>query len=121
MGRRPSTNMATDKKLVRSKSGLRMVAVNEALTSPLMLCEPPWIPDNECPDCMQCKSRFNYLKRRHHCRRCGKCFCGGCCEAKISLPRMCFVDPVRQCSACLDVTRKENEFFERHLKILSSG
>ena len=41
-----STNMASDKKLVRSKSGLRMVAVNDALTSPLMLCEPPWVPDN---------------------------------------------------------------------------
>ena len=35
------------KKLVRSKSGLRMVSVEEKDTSPFQLEEPPWIPDNQ--------------------------------------------------------------------------
>ena len=35
------------KKLVRSKSGLRMVSVEDKDTSPFQLEEPPWIPDNQ--------------------------------------------------------------------------
>ena len=40
--------MATSgKQLVRSKSGLRMVSVEEKDTSPFQLEEPPWIPDEQ--------------------------------------------------------------------------
>ena len=40
--------MATcGKKLVKSKSGLRIVALNEGLQSPLILTEPPWVPDKD--------------------------------------------------------------------------
>ena len=42
------TKMATtEKKLVRSKSGLRMVTVDDEEASPFLLLEPEWIPDNE--------------------------------------------------------------------------
>ncbi|KAK2142297.1 hypothetical protein LSH36_974g01044 [Paralvinella palmiformis] len=110
-----------DKKLVRSKSGLKIVALNENLNSPFTISEPKWIPDNECPRCMNCDAKFDFLKRRHHCRRCGKCFCSECCTAKISLPRMCFVDPVRQCAKCTQISAREGEFFEKHLKTLQNG
>ncbi|XP_013412746.1 zinc finger FYVE domain-containing protein 21-like [Lingula anatina] len=115
--------MATnaDKKLVRSKSGLRIVATSEDGRSPFELYEPPWVPDKECHECMKCSARFDFMKRRHHCRRCGKCFCDKCCTIKIALPRMCFVDPVRVCDTCAAVTRKENEFFDKHLKTLTNG
>lgn len=33
---------------------------------------PPWVPDNEAPVCMSCKSIFTVVRRRHHCRNCGK-------------------------------------------------
>lgn len=36
-----------EKKLERSKSGLRMIPVSEADTSPFCLPEPPWVPDDE--------------------------------------------------------------------------
>lgn len=58
---------------------------------------------------------------QHHCRRCGKCFCDKCCGQKVALPRMCFVDPVRQCAACALVSRKEAEFFDKQLRVLLSG
>ncbi|XP_033127732.1 zinc finger FYVE domain-containing protein 21-like [Anneissia japonica] len=61
------------------------------------------------------------MKRRHHCRRCGLCFCNVCCASKVCLPRMNFVDPVRMCSDCSIVTKKENEFYDKHLKALISG
>lgn len=35
--------------------------------------QPPfWVPDSEAPNCMMCDMRFTVIKRRHHCRACGK-------------------------------------------------
>ncbi|KAL3874093.1 hypothetical protein ACJMK2_037155 [Sinanodonta woodiana] len=110
-----------EKKLVKSNSGLRMVAKNDFESSPFLLDEPPWVPDEKCEQCMQCGNKFELFKRRHHCRRCGRCFCKDCCDELLPLPRMCFVDPVRLCRYCANITRKENDFFETHLKVLLDG
>ncbi|XP_022360920.1 zinc finger FYVE domain-containing protein 21 isoform X1 [Enhydra lutris kenyoni] len=109
------------KKLVRSPSGLRMVPEHRAFGSPFGLEEPQWVPDKECPRCMQCDAKFDFLTRKHHCRRCGKCFCDKCCGQKVPLRRMCFVDPVRQCAECALVSHKEAEFYDKQLKVLLSG
>ncbi|CAG8497482.1 6798_t:CDS:2 [Diversispora eburnea] len=36
-----------------------------------------WVEDDEVSTCQQagCSVRFNFWKRRHHCRRCGNIFC----------------------------------------------
>jgi len=40
--------MATcEKKLVKRKSGLKIVPVNDTLQSPFFIKEPSWIPDKE--------------------------------------------------------------------------
>ncbi|XP_029453909.1 zinc finger FYVE domain-containing protein 21 isoform X2 [Rhinatrema bivittatum] len=109
------------KKLVRLPSGLRMVPESGAFSSPFCLEEPQWVPDKECPRCMQCDTKFDFITRKHHCRRCGKCFCDKCCSKKVPLPRMCFVDPVRQCAECALVSQKETEFYDRQLKVLMNG
>ncbi|XP_010124089.1 PREDICTED: zinc finger FYVE domain-containing protein 21, partial [Chlamydotis macqueenii] len=77
-----------------------------------------WIP---CPRCMQCDTKFDFITRKHHCRRCGKCFCDKCCSKKVPLPRMCFVDPVRQCAECALISQKETEFYDKQLKVLMNG
>uniref|UniRef100_A0A6I8PMZ0 Zinc finger FYVE-type containing 21 n=1 Tax=Ornithorhynchus anatinus TaxID=9258 RepID=A0A6I8PMZ0_ORNAN len=109
------------KKLVRSPSGLRMVPQHQDCSSPFGLEEPQWVPDKECPRCMQCETKFDFITRKHHCRRCGKCFCDRCCSKKVALPRMCFVDPVRQCADCALVSQKEAEFYDKQLKVLTNG
>ncbi|XP_004836934.1 zinc finger FYVE domain-containing protein 21 isoform X1 [Heterocephalus glaber] len=109
------------KKLVRSPSGLRMVPEHRAFGSPFGLEEPPWVPDKECSRCMQCDAKFDFITRKHHCRRCGKCFCDRCCSQKVPLRRMCFVDPVRQCAECALVSLREAEFYDKQLKVLQSG
>ncbi|KAL6105955.1 zfyve21 [Pungitius sinensis] len=109
------------KKLVRSPSGLRMVPENGAFNSPFSLEEPQWVPDKECPRCMQCDTKFDFIRRKHHCRRCGRCFCDKCCSKKVALPRMCFVDPVRQCAECSLNSQKEAEFYEKQVKVLLAG
>ncbi|XP_048831252.1 zinc finger FYVE domain-containing protein 21 isoform X2 [Brienomyrus brachyistius] len=109
------------KKLVRSPSGLRMIPENGAFNSPFSLDEPQWVPDKECSRCMQCDTKFDFITRKHHCRRCGRCFCDKCCSKKVALPRMCFVDPVRQCAECGLVSQKESEFYDKQLKVLMGG
>lgn len=109
------------KKLVRSKSGLRIVPGNDDCKSPFLLCEPPWTPDSESKNCTDCKSKFGLTLRRHHCRRCGRIYCGHCCAKRLPLPRMSFVDPVRMCEQCADQTSHEQDFFQRHLKVLTNG
>jgi len=47
--------------------------------------QPFWVPDANAPDCMICASRFTLVKRRHHCRACGKVLCAACCNEKHSL------------------------------------
>ncbi|KAK4304524.1 hypothetical protein Pmani_023517 [Petrolisthes manimaculis] len=109
------------KRLVRSKSGLRIIPISETDRSPFELREPEWIPDKQSPTCMDCKEKFDFLKRRHHCRRCGRICCASCCDTRLALPRMCFLDPVRVCSPCAQMTVKENVFFSKDLKTLVSG
>ncbi|XP_064919440.1 zinc finger FYVE domain-containing protein 21 isoform X2 [Columba livia] len=78
-------------------------------------------PGCGCPRCMQCDTKFDFITRKHHCRRCGKCFCDKCCSKKVPLPRMCFVDPVRQCAECALISQKEAEFYDKQLKVLMNG
>ncbi|XP_050532114.1 lateral signaling target protein 2 homolog [Daktulosphaira vitifoliae] len=61
---------------------------------------PPWIPDNEAPLCMSCKAIFTVVRRRHHCRNCGKVFCSRCSSNSVPLPRFGHLKPVRVCNRC---------------------
>lgn len=46
---------------------------------------PVWIPDEMVENCMLCQSKFTFLNRRHHCRKCGKCICTSCGKHKIAI------------------------------------
>ena len=53
---------------------------------------------------------------KHHCRRCGKCFCTACSTAQIPLPMLGFVTPVRVCDDCFDLEMAEAGERERKLR-----
>ncbi|CAG2103339.1 unnamed protein product [Medioppia subpectinata] len=60
--------------------------------------KPFWIPDNESQMCMHCDIRFTLIKRRHHCRACGKVLCAQCCNSRAKLLYLdCEVARVCQC------------------------
>lgn len=61
---------------------------------------PVWIPDNVAPRCMACQAGFTVVRRRHHCRNCGKVFCGRCSGNSVPLPRYGHAKPVRVCNRC---------------------
>ena len=62
---------------------------------------PRWIPDEETKVCFKCRSEFDWVNRRHHCRHCGHVLCGNCSVHKALLP-VAFGerDPQRVCDEC---------------------
>ncbi|CAB1335260.1 unnamed protein product [Coregonus sp. 'balchen'] len=61
---------------------------------------PDWVPDEECDSCIACKAPFTVIRRKHHCRSCGKIFCSRCSSHSAPLPRYGQVKPVRVCTHC---------------------
>jgi len=63
---------------------------------------PFWIPDSEADDCMTCGISFNVVRRRHHCRACGKVVCGKCSAVKF--PLLCLEGKqARVCDTCHEI------------------
>ncbi|KAM6299741.1 lateral signaling target protein 2 homolog [Aegotheles albertisi] len=63
-------------------------------------CLPEWVPDSTCSQCSACRSPFTLLRRRHHCRSCGKIFCARCSPHAAALPHYGQLKPVRVCTHC---------------------
>ncbi|XP_041049316.1 lateral signaling target protein 2 homolog isoform X2 [Carcharodon carcharias] len=61
---------------------------------------PEWIADSACNQCMSCKAPFTIIRRRHHCRNCGKIFCSRCSSHSAPLPWYGQMKPVRVCTHC---------------------
>ncbi|CAB1330964.1 unnamed protein product [Coregonus sp. 'balchen'] len=61
---------------------------------------PDWVPDEECDSCIACKAPFTVIRRKHHCRSCGKIFCSRCSSHSAPLPRYGQVKAVRVCTHC---------------------
>ncbi|KAL6421333.1 hypothetical protein ACFW04_014782 [Cataglyphis niger] len=68
--------------------------------------QPPfWVPDSDAPSCMLCDIKFTVLKRRHHCRACGKVLCNRCCNMKYRLEYQGNIDS-RVCVPCYHLLTK---------------
>ncbi|XP_035246923.1 zinc finger FYVE domain-containing protein 16 isoform X2 [Anguilla anguilla] len=66
--------------------------------------QPPWVPDSEAPNCMNCLQKFTFTKRRHHCRACGKVYCAVCCNKRC---RLKYLDKeARVCVICYDTIHR---------------
>ncbi|KAF1499547.1 Zinc finger FYVE domain-containing protein 16, partial [Eudyptula minor novaehollandiae] len=94
-----------------SEAGGNQTSENvESLKIPAALSwkQPLWVPDSEAPNCMNCQVKFTFTKRRHHCRACGKVFCGGCCKRKCKLQYM--EKEARVCTGCYDDINKAQAF-----------
>ncbi|XP_022360459.1 zinc finger FYVE domain-containing protein 16 [Enhydra lutris kenyoni] len=70
--------------------------------------QPTWVPDSEAPNCMNCQVKFTFTKRRHHCRACGKVFCGVCCNRKCKLQYL--EKEARVCVVCFETISKAQAF-----------
>lgn len=57
-----------------------------------------WARDEAINECQLCNSQFSFINRRHHCRMCGKIFCGKCCSIKKTVSG--YDEPQRVCNEC---------------------
>ncbi|PFH32286.1 FYVE zinc finger domain-containing protein [Besnoitia besnoiti] len=59
-----------------------------------------WVPSDEVTHCNHCLGLFSVTKWKHHCRACGKVFCGECSMMRIRLPDLGYFEKVRVCVNC---------------------
>lgn len=65
-------------------------------------CGWNWTPDNDAADCEICDVPFSFLRRRHHCRHCGRCICDTCSPVECwrIVPEIEATRPSRFCIEC---------------------
>ncbi|KAF8011269.1 hypothetical protein BT93_J1777 [Corymbia citriodora subsp. variegata] len=79
-----------------------------------------WMPDQSCRVCYDCESPFNIINRRHHCRHCGKVFCGKCTANSVPAPSTDYKasceewERIRVCNYCF-------KQWEQNLKSTNNG
>ena len=61
-----------------------------------------WMPDNSTKTCTACSLAFSLLRRRHHCRVCGKIFCQACSSQTANVGND---GHVRVCDNCFSSAR----------------
>jgi len=62
---------------------------------------PIWVPDADVDKCMICSSSFTMIRRKHHCRNCGKAVCSNCSSNKIYMPNISR-NILRACDNCYE-------------------
>ena len=78
---------------------------SKVLVKDLDRLPPPWFPDHVIRACQMCARGFGMFRRKHHCRRCGRCVCSSCAPEKCmkTIPEFGYKDKVRHCVDCFDL------------------
>ncbi|CAO3618932.1 unnamed protein product [Mucor hiemalis] len=53
-----------------------------------------WESNDGVLDCRRCHRWFNFIVRRHHCRKCGQIICDKCSTQRVYLPPSDIIQPV---------------------------
>ena len=61
-----------------------------------------WVPDHAATHCARCHASFWAATRKHHCRKCGRVFCGKCSNFFAPVPDENLHESVRVCANCFD-------------------
>eukprot|EP01062_Namystynia_karyoxenos_P014725 TRINITY_DN15310_c0_g1_i2.p1 TRINITY_DN15310_c0_g1~~TRINITY_DN15310_c0_g1_i2.p1 ORF type:complete len:518 (+),score=96.91 TRINITY_DN15310_c0_g1_i2:86-1639(+) len=69
--------------------------------------EKGWRPDEDAAECAQCGQPFHFVRRRHHCRRCGEIFCNDCSSERHVPYGDANEEPQRVCDACARKIKQE--------------
>lgn len=70
-------------------------------------CAPLWNQDENTSACCCCGKNFTMLRRRHHCRNCGRIVCGDCSPNRTILPTVSLTIKQRICKSCEEGTASE--------------
>lgn len=83
---------------LESVSGISIIDKDDA--SDISEGSKGWTLDAASQYCMNCQQPFHLNNRRHHCRNCGKLFCGTCTEYKYHRVHDSKGEHVRVCYNC---------------------
>jgi serine/threonine protein kinase len=59
-----------------------------------------WETDRDVNRCRTCQRDFSLLRRRHHCRNCGRVFCHDCSDKVCPIPDSTYRAAERVCNEC---------------------
>ena len=78
-----------------------------------------WRADKSVHLCQDCRSKFNAINRKHHCRFCGDIFCDSCSSLRVTMKDIyeCAKRPYRFISLEDKPERICNECFRKMLKV----
>jgi hypothetical protein len=77
-----------------------------------------WMEDSMTQCCCDCQKPFNLIRRRHHCRACGRIFCENCVRQTRILPTISEKIPVRCCQDCSNqMSLAEDDNQDQKLKL----
>eukprot|EP00005_Dracoamoeba_jomungandri_P005245 CAMPEP_0174250658 /NCGR_PEP_ID=MMETSP0439-20130205/765_1 /TAXON_ID=0 /ORGANISM="Stereomyxa ramosa, Strain Chinc5" /LENGTH=467 /DNA_ID=CAMNT_0015330789 /DNA_START=121 /DNA_END=1521 /DNA_ORIENTATION=+ len=78
-------------------------AVREILESyeVIDVVKTKWTPDKDVMNCQYCNLLFTLIRRRHHCRGCGKIFCSECAFKRMAVSG--YTGPQRVCNPCFEM------------------
>ncbi|KAH0786576.1 FYVE-type zinc finger-containing protein [Histomonas meleagridis] len=74
---------------------------------------PPWEDEDGVTNCHNCGCKFSIIKRKHHCRHCGKVFCEKCCSKKSTIPNLAYPEAVRVCDACYPLAQAGGNYYQK--------
>ncbi|CAK9099379.1 1-phosphatidylinositol-3-phosphate 5-kinase FAB1A (Phosphatidylinositol 3-phosphate 5-kinase) (FYVE finger-containing phosphoinositide kinase) (PIKfyve) (Phosphatidylinositol 3-phosphate 5-kinase type III) (PIPkin-III) (Type III PIP kinase) (Protein FORMS APLOID AND BINUCLEATE CELLS 1A) [Durusdinium trenchii] len=65
-----------------------------------------WMDDAACKTCCNCEIAFSLLRRKHHCRACGRIFCANCTTKTVDGTDYGYTGQVRVCDECFSAVQK---------------
>ncbi|CAH8512909.1 unnamed protein product [Schistosoma haematobium] len=67
-----------------------------------------WMQDENCKFCFECGTRFTAIRRKHHCRVCGRIFCNQCSNKIVEGTQIGLDGLQRACSYCAETLISTN-------------
>ncbi|CAH8527016.1 unnamed protein product [Schistosoma rodhaini] len=67
-----------------------------------------WMQDENCKFCFECGTRFTAIRRKHHCRVCGRIFCNQCSNQIVEGTQIGLDGLQRACSYCAETLISTN-------------
>ena len=81
-------------------------AIHQLGVGPRSRRAPPALARSDAPTCMLCDASWSLIRRRHHCRRCGRVVCDACSPARQAVAAS--NNRKRVCVRCVDSSRAAN-------------
>jgi hypothetical protein len=72
---------------IKNRTSLRRRNISNYIDKLLPRSMHKWVDDSSVTKCYKCSRTFSLIYRRHHCRACGRIFCGNCSNNIINSER----------------------------------